>query len=157
MPDGAEVTRPLPVPLPVTLSATDCVGSVIGTGPDFPPPEQAESAAAATSADASCRVTRARVRTTAGRFVDIAERERARTTNVAHDRHPAGRSRPATKSKCRARPVAARGAFARLLPRRCHGGGGRALGPEEIADLDEQPVRGALRIVGPLRRTRVGR
>ena len=60
MPAGIDTTRPLPVPLPDTDNATLCIdGPVIGAGDDPLPPEQAESALAATAADRSCRAVTA--------------------------------------------------------------------------------------------------
>ena len=58
MPPGVDMTRPLPVPLPETVRATVFVGSVMRVGTAFLSPEQAEIAAAATSADRTCRVRR---------------------------------------------------------------------------------------------------
>ena len=56
MPAGVDITRPLPVPLPETVSAMEAAGSLNPVGADFFP-EQAESAAAATAADRMCRAT----------------------------------------------------------------------------------------------------
>jgi len=76
MPAGVDITLPLPVPLPDTDSATVFVtGSVMGAAFLEPPPEQADIAVTATTADRTCRVAAARTRLTTCEKVRMAERE----------------------------------------------------------------------------------
>jgi hypothetical protein len=76
IPVGVDITLPLPLPLPDTDSATVLVtGSVMAAAFLEPPPEQADIAVAARTADRTCRAACARTRQSKCEKVRMAERE----------------------------------------------------------------------------------
>jgi len=113
MPAGVDMTRPLPDPLPATVNATVVVtGSVrrVIVVLLSPPPEQAENAVTATTADKNCRAAmRCACRNGEG-MMDFTGHRWAPDRMVAHDRHTSAGHALSQKA------IAVRGQAARVLP-----------------------------------------